>query len=189
LKEVPKTMIVIGGGVIGLEMGSVWSRLGANVTVVEYTDTIVPSMDAEVRRNFQRSLTKQGFKFKMGTKVAGAEVGPDGVTLTLEPAKGGDQETIKADYVLVATGAWVCLSPILGVLFGRHGHLLTIFFYPFYYHHIIPDSTPICSHFDPSTSGRAHFLPIPLFPGLCSDGLAASFKTFPLPHSLTPCKF
>lgn len=104
LKEVPKTMVVIGGGVIGLEMGSVWSRLGAQVTVIEFTDTIVPSMDAEVRRNFQRSLTKQGFKFKLGTKVAGAKVSDDGVELAIEPAKGGDQETIKADIVLVATG-------------------------------------------------------------------------------------
>jgi len=104
LKKVPSSLIVIGGGVIGLEMGSVWSRLGAKVTVVEYTDTIVPSMDAEVRRVFQRALTKQGFKFKMGTKVTSAEVTDGGVKLTVEPAKGGDAETLEADIVLVSTG-------------------------------------------------------------------------------------
>lgn len=104
MKEVPKKMVVIGGGVIGLEMGSVWSRLGAQVTVVEFTNTIVPSMDAEVRRTFQRALTKQGFKFKLGTKVSSANVTEDGVSLIVEPAKGGDQETLEADIVLVATG-------------------------------------------------------------------------------------
>ncbi|KAG7669073.1 hypothetical protein Ndes2526B_g00792 [Nannochloris sp. 'desiccata'] len=104
LKEVPKSMIVIGGGVIGLEMGSVWSRLGAEVTVVEYTDGIVPSMDAEVRRSFQRSLQKQGFKFKLGTKVNGAEVTDTGVKLHVDSAKGGKEETLEADVVLVSTG-------------------------------------------------------------------------------------
>lgn len=104
LKEVPKKMVVIGGGVIGLEMGSVWSRLGAEVTVVEFTDNIVPTMDGEVRRVFQRSLTKQGLKFKLKTKVCSADISGDGVKLTVEPAKGGDQETIEADIVLVATG-------------------------------------------------------------------------------------
>ena len=104
LKEIPKKMVVIGGGVIGLEMGSVWSRLGSEVTVVEFTDNIVPTMDGECRRVFQRSLTKQGLKFKLKTKVCSAEVSDSGVKLTLEPAKGGDQETLDADIVLVATG-------------------------------------------------------------------------------------
>ena len=104
LKQVPKKMVVIGGGVIGLEMGSVWSRLGAEVTVVEFTDSIVPSMDGEARRIFQRSLTKQGFKFKLKTKVCSAEVSDSGVQLTIEPAKGGKQEVIDADIVLMATG-------------------------------------------------------------------------------------
>jgi len=104
LKEIPKKMVVIGGGVIGLEMGSVWSRLGSEVTVVEFTDNIVPTMDGEVRRVFLRSLTKQGLKFKLKTKVCSADVSGDGVKLTVEPAKGGDQETIEADIVLVATG-------------------------------------------------------------------------------------
>lgn len=104
LKKVPSKMIVIGGGVIGLEMGSVWSRLGAEVTVVEFTDTIVPSMDGEVRRAFQRALQKQGFKFKLGTKVNSAEITDSGVKLSLESAKGGKSETLEADIVLVATG-------------------------------------------------------------------------------------
>ncbi|KAI8107578.1 hypothetical protein M9435_002606 [Picochlorum sp. BPE23] len=104
LKEIPKKMVVIGGGVIGLEMGSVWSRLGSEVTVVEFTDTIVPTMDGECRRVFQRSLTKQGLKFKLKTKVCSADVSDSGVKLTVEPAKGGEQETIEADIVLVATG-------------------------------------------------------------------------------------
>ena len=97
-------MIVIGGGVIGLEMGSVWSRLGAEVTVVEYTDTICPAMDAEIRRTFQRVLQKQGFKFKLGTAVKGAEITDDGVKLSVESAKGGKEETLEAEIVLVSTG-------------------------------------------------------------------------------------
>lgn len=96
--------MVIGGGVIGLEMGSVWSRLGAQVTVVEFTDSICPSMDSEIRRTFQRTLQKQGFKFKLGTKVSKAEIKGDGVELTLEPANGGDAEVMQADIVLVSTG-------------------------------------------------------------------------------------
>jgi len=97
-------MIVIGGGVIGLEMGSVWSRLGAEVTVVEYTDTIVPSMDGELRRAFQRALQKQGMKFKLGTKVNSAELTESGVKLSIEAAKGGKAEDLEADVVLVSTG-------------------------------------------------------------------------------------
>lgn len=104
LKEIPKKMVVIGGGVIGLEMGSVWSRLGSEVTVVEFTDNIVPTMDAEVRRVFQRSLQKQGLKFKLKTKVCSADISGSGVKLTVEPAKGGDQEEMETDIVLVATG-------------------------------------------------------------------------------------
>jgi dihydrolipoamide dehydrogenase len=104
LKEVPKTMIVIGGGVIGLEMGSVYSRLGAEVTVVEFLDRITPGLDAEIATNFKKILTKQGFKFKMGTKCTKATKTADGVVLTVEPAKGGAPEELKADVVLVATG-------------------------------------------------------------------------------------
>tara|TARA_R110000868_G_scaffold279564_5_gene539633 strand:- start:1298 stop:2716 length:1419 start_codon:yes stop_codon:yes gene_type:complete len=104
LGKVPKSMVVIGAGVIGLEMGSVWRRLGADVTVVEFLDFILPPMDGEVRKQMQRILEKQGLKFKLGHKVTEAKAGKDGVSLTVEPAKGGDAETIKADVVLVAIG-------------------------------------------------------------------------------------
>jgi dihydrolipoamide dehydrogenase len=104
LSKVPKSMIVIGAGVIGLEMGSVWRRLGTDVTVVEFLDVILPPMDGEIRKQMQRILEKQGMKFKLGHKVTAAKPGKDGVTVTLEPAKGGAAETLKADVVLVAIG-------------------------------------------------------------------------------------
>jgi dihydrolipoamide dehydrogenase len=104
LEKLPKSMVVIGAGVIGLEMGSVWSRLGAEVTVVEFLDRILPGMDGEIAKQSQRVLGKQGLTFKLGTKVTGAKTGKNGVTLTLEPAKGGDAEELKADVVLVAIG-------------------------------------------------------------------------------------
>lgn len=104
LPKVPKKMIVIGAGVIGLELGSVWRRLGADVTVVEYLDVILPPMDAEVRKQMQKLLAKQGMTFMLGTKVTGAKTGKHGVKLTVEPAKGGDAQTLEADVVLVAIG-------------------------------------------------------------------------------------
>jgi len=104
LKQVPKTLIVVGAGVIGLELGSVWRRLGAKVTVVEFLDAILPGMDAEVSRQMQRILAKQGLDFKLSTKVTAAKTGKDGVTLSMEPVKGGKPETLKADVVLVAIG-------------------------------------------------------------------------------------
>jgi dihydrolipoamide dehydrogenase len=104
LPEVPKSLIVIGAGIIGLELGSVWRRLGAEVTVVEFLDRITPGMDAETAKTFQRSLTKQGMQFKLGSKVTGAKAGKSGVELTVEPVAGGAPETLKADYVLVAIG-------------------------------------------------------------------------------------
>ena len=104
LKAVPKKLIVVGGGVIGLELGSVWGRLGAEVTVVEFLDNILPGMDAEVVKNFTRMLKKQGFKFKLGTKVVGTEVTADGVKVSVEAAKGGSAELLDADIVLVAIG-------------------------------------------------------------------------------------
>ncbi len=104
LSEVPKKLIVIGGGYIGLEMGSVWRRLGAEVEVVEFLDRIVPGMDAEIAKLFQRALMKQGFKFRLGTKVTGASATNDGVKLMVEPVKGGAAETLSADVVLVAVG-------------------------------------------------------------------------------------
>ncbi|PWC35107.1 dihydrolipoyl dehydrogenase [Azospirillum sp. TSO22-1] len=104
LAEVPKRLVVIGGGVIGLELGSVWGRLGAQVTVVEFLDRILPGMDGEVSKQMQRILAKQGMTFKLGAKVTGAKTTNTGVALTVEPAKGGDAETLEADAVLVAIG-------------------------------------------------------------------------------------
>ena len=104
LDQVPERLVVIGGGYIGLELGSVWKRLGAEVTVIEYLDRLVPGMDAEIAKTFERVLGKQGIKFRLSTKVTGAVRGNDGVTLTVEPAKGGEAEQVKADVVLVAIG-------------------------------------------------------------------------------------
>jgi dihydrolipoamide dehydrogenase len=104
LASVPKRLVVIGAGVIGLELGSVWRRLGSEVTVVEYLDRILPGMDGEVAKNFQRILSKQGFQFKLGAKVTKVEKGAKSATLTFEPAAGGNAETIEADVVLVAIG-------------------------------------------------------------------------------------
>ncbi|MDD3798087.1 MAG: dihydrolipoyl dehydrogenase [Novosphingobium sp.] len=104
LPAVPKKMVVIGGGVIGLELGSVWRRLGADVTVVEFLDQLLPGMDGDVRKEAARIFKKQGMELKLGTKVTGATVKGKKATLTLEPAAGGDAETLEADCVLVAIG-------------------------------------------------------------------------------------
>jgi dihydrolipoamide dehydrogenase len=104
LPEVPKTLAVIGAGIIGLELGSVWRRLGAEVTVIEFLDRITPGMDEETAKTFQRALAKQGMTFKLGTKVTAAKAGDKGVELTVEPVAGGAAETVKADYVLVCVG-------------------------------------------------------------------------------------
>ncbi len=104
LTNVPKHLVVIGGGYIGLELGSVWRRLGAEVTVVEFLDRLVPSMDLEVGKAFERILAKQGIKTKLKTKVMGATKSKKGVTLKLEPAGGGAAEELTADVVLVAIG-------------------------------------------------------------------------------------
>ncbi len=104
LSSVPKSMIVIGGGVIGLELGAVWRRLGAEVTVIEYLDQILPGMDGEIRKEAARAMKKQGMKFKLSSKVTGAVATSKGVDLTLEPAAGGDKEKLSADIVLMAIG-------------------------------------------------------------------------------------
>ncbi|CBS87812.1 dihydrolipoyl dehydrogenase [Azospirillum lipoferum] len=104
LPEVPKHLVVIGGGVIGLELGSVWGRLGAKVTVVEYLDRVLPTMDNELSKQAQRIFAKQGMDFKLSTKVTGASMTETGVALTVEPAAGGEAQTIEADTVLVAIG-------------------------------------------------------------------------------------
>lgn len=104
LPKVPKRMLVIGAGVIGLELGSVWRRLGAEVTVVEYLDRILPGTDAEVAKTLQRILSKQGMIFKLGNKVTGIKKNGAAQVVTVEPAQGGEAETIEADVVLVAIG-------------------------------------------------------------------------------------
>jgi len=104
LPEVPRRLVVVGAGIIGLELGSVWRRLGAEVQVIEYLDRITPGVDGEVAKTFQRSLTKQGMTFRLGTKVTGADVSGDTVRLTVEPAAGGAAETVEADVVLVGIG-------------------------------------------------------------------------------------
>ena len=104
LDKVPANMVVIGGGVIGLELGSVWRRLGAKVTVVEFLDQILPGMDGDVRKEANKIFSKQGLEFKLGTKVTGASVKGKKAVLTLEPAAGGAAETLEADVVLVSIG-------------------------------------------------------------------------------------
>jgi dihydrolipoamide dehydrogenase len=102
--EVPKHLVVIGGGVIGLELGSVWKRLGAEVTVVEFLDRILPTMDGEVSTAMKRLLEKQGMKFRLSTKVTGASLEGDNVKLSLEAAAGGNVEALDASHVLVCIG-------------------------------------------------------------------------------------
>ena len=104
LTEVPKHLVVIGAGVIGLELGSVWRRLGAQVTVVEFLDRICPGVDIEAGKTLQRSLSKQGLSFKLSSKVTSATTSATGVQLSIEPAAGGAAELLEADYVLVAIG-------------------------------------------------------------------------------------
>ena len=104
LDRVPGHLVVIGGGVIGLELGSVWRRLGAQVTVIEFLDRLIPGNDGEVAKQFERILARQGIKFRLSSRVTGARVGNDGVTLTVEPASGGSADEVKADVVLLAIG-------------------------------------------------------------------------------------
>ena len=104
IPAVPKKLVVIGAGIIGLELGSVWRRLGAEVEVVEFLDRIIPGADGEIATAFQRALTKQGIKFRLGVKVTGAQTSEGGVKLTVEPKAGGAAETVEADVVLVAVG-------------------------------------------------------------------------------------
>lgn len=104
LKAVPKKLVLIGAGVIGLEMGSVWARLGSEVTVVEYLERILPPADAEVAKDAERTFKKQGLSFKLGTKVTGVEKTKTKLKVNIEPAKGGAAETLEADVVIVAIG-------------------------------------------------------------------------------------
>jgi dihydrolipoamide dehydrogenase len=127
LAEVPRHLVVVGAGIIGLELGSVWRRLGSEVTVVEFLDRITPGVDDEVTRQFQRSLTRQGLKFKLSSKVTKAETTDSGVTLTVEPAKGGAAETLQADIVLVSIGRRPLVEGLgldkVGVKLTEHGRI------------------------------------------------------------------
>jgi dihydrolipoamide dehydrogenase len=104
LDKIPKRMVVIGGGVIGLEMGSVYARLGTQVTVVEYMDRICPTMDLELTTSFRKTLEKQGLKFMLKTKVVGGSGSANGCKVEIEPAEGGAKQVLDADIILVATG-------------------------------------------------------------------------------------
>ncbi len=104
LDKVPGNLLVVGGGIIGLELGSVWRRLGADVTVVEFLDRIIPGMDGDVAKQYMRILKKQGIKFKLGHKVTGAKANGKALDVAVEPAAGGDAQTLSADVVLVAIG-------------------------------------------------------------------------------------
>jgi dihydrolipoamide dehydrogenase len=122
-------MVVIGAGVIGLELGSVWRRLGSEVIVIEYLDRILPGMDNEIAKQFQRILGKQGMQFKLGAKVTKVETAGKGATLTVEPAAGGNAETLEADVVLVAIGRVAYTEGLgldeIGVQKDNRGRVLT----------------------------------------------------------------
>lgn len=124
-ERVPEHLVVVGGGYIGLEMGSVWARLGSRVTVIEFLDRIVPGMDREIGERFRRALRRQGLQFRLSTRVTGATVSDDAIAVALEPAAGGDAEKVDCDAVLVAIGrrprtAGLGLEEI-GVARDRHG--------------------------------------------------------------------
>lgn len=129
LTKVPKSMVVIGGGVIGLEMGAVWSRLGTKVTVVEFLDRILPGMDTDCAKGMQKILEKSGVEFKLSTKVTSAKAGKSDVALELEPASGGKAEKMKADIVLVAVGRKAYTDNLgladVGVELNERGQIVT----------------------------------------------------------------
>jgi dihydrolipoamide dehydrogenase len=129
LSTVPKHLVVIGGGYIGLELGSVWRRLGAEVTVVEYLDRIVPAMDSEIGKAFERILGKQGIRFRLSTKVTGAAVNDTGVALSIEPAAGGAAEMLAADIVLLAIGRRAYTEGLglaeIGIATDERGRIVT----------------------------------------------------------------
>ncbi len=129
LSEVPKKMVVIGGGVIGLELGTVWRRLGAEVTVVEFMDNILPGMDGEIRKEAKKLFSKQGVNFKLSSKVVSAKTSAKGVTLSVEPAAGGKAEKIEADIVLMAIGRKPYIDGLgldnVGVKLDERGRIVT----------------------------------------------------------------
>ena len=129
LTSVPKRLLVVGAGVIGLELGSVWKRLGSDVTVVEFLDRVTPGMDLEVSKAFQRILTKQGFAFQLSTKVTGVEKKKNGLAVTVEPAAGGEKSVIEADVMLVAIGRRPFTGNLgletVGVALDKRGRVIT----------------------------------------------------------------
>ncbi len=129
LQDVPKRLLVVGAGVIGLELGSVWRRLGAEVTVVEFLDRITPGIDGEVGKAFQRILAKQGFSFQLSTKVVGVEKARTGLKVTVEPAAGGDRSVIETDIMLVAIGRVPFTAGLglegVGVALDSRGRIVT----------------------------------------------------------------
>ncbi len=129
LTSVPKKLLVVGAGVIGLELGSVWGRLGAEVTVVEFLDRVTPGIDLEVSKAFQRILTKQGMTFHLATKVTGVEKKGSGLQVSIEPAAGGDSRVLDADVVLVAIGRIPYTQNLglqdIGVQMDKRGRVLT----------------------------------------------------------------
>ncbi len=129
LKSVPKRLLVVGGGYIGLELGSVWRRLGSEVTVVEFLDRITPGLDGEIGKNFQRILTKQGLKFQLSTKVVGVEKTGGALRVTVEPAAGGAQTTLEADVMLVSIGRAAFTDALgldkIGVALDKRGRVVT----------------------------------------------------------------
>jgi dihydrolipoamide dehydrogenase len=129
LSSVPKKLLVVGAGVIGLELGSVWKRLGAEVTVVEFLDRITPGIDGEISKTFQRILTKQGLTFQLSTKVTGVEKTKTGLKVTVEPAAGGDKSTIECDVMLVSIGRIPFTGNLglaeVGVAMDKRGRIVT----------------------------------------------------------------
>jgi dihydrolipoamide dehydrogenase len=129
LKQVPKKLLVVGAGVIGLELGSVWKRLGSDVTVIEFLDRITPGMDLEVSKAFQRILTKQGMSFQLSTKVTGVEKTKTGLSVTVEPAAGGAKTVIEADVMLVSIGRRPYTDNLgldkVGVALDKRGRVVT----------------------------------------------------------------
>jgi len=129
LKSVPKRMLVVGGGYIGLELGSVWRRLGSEVTVVEFLDRITPGLDGEIAKQFQRILTKQGMKFQLSTKVVGVEKKRGSLLVTVEPAAGGDKQTLETDIMLVSIGRRPFVAQLgldkVGVALDARGRVTT----------------------------------------------------------------
>jgi dihydrolipoamide dehydrogenase len=129
LKDVPKKLLVVGAGVIGLELGSVWRRLGSEVTVIEFLDRITPGMDLEVSKTFQRILTKQGIAFQLSTKVTGVEKSKTGLAVSVEPAQGGEKSVIETDVMLVAIGRRPYTDNLgldkVGVALDKRGRVVT----------------------------------------------------------------